>query len=164
MLYWLGVRLRWLDICIFIDPAFLLQGCALRKIEGSPVFWTCEIQCAQEMISMKKQRFSSRPRTKVRRHGPQNIALSWSIKMQKWMRRIFSHLKWTSLVNKWFITWPRRERLLAGQMREILSGQNGPMHLACLGSQLEYKVRFILPTRGSSWTVFAFSVEVVFQD
>ena len=48
-----------------------LQGCALRKIEGSPVLWTCEIQCAQHMISMKKQRFSSRPRTTLRRHGPQ---------------------------------------------------------------------------------------------
>ena len=48
MLYWPGVRLRWLDICVFIDPAFLLQGCALRKIEGSPALWTCEIQCAQQ--------------------------------------------------------------------------------------------------------------------
>ena len=65
ILYWPGVRLRWLDICIFIDPAFLSQGCALRKIEGSPALWTCEIQCAQQMISMKKQRFSSCPTTKV---------------------------------------------------------------------------------------------------
>ena len=65
ILYWPGVRLRWLDICIFIDPAFLLQGCALRKIEGSPALWTCEIQCAQQMISMKKQRFSSCLTTKV---------------------------------------------------------------------------------------------------
>ena len=46
------------------------QGCALRKIEGSPVLCTCEIQCAQHMISMKKLRFSSPPRTKVRCHGP----------------------------------------------------------------------------------------------
>ena len=65
MLYWPDVRLRWLNICAFIDPAFLLQGCALRKIEGSPALWTCEIQCAQQMISVKKQRFSSRPRTNV---------------------------------------------------------------------------------------------------
>ena len=65
MLYWLGVRLRRMNICAFIDPAFLLQGCALRKIEGSPALWTCEIQCAQQMISVKKQRFSSRPTTKV---------------------------------------------------------------------------------------------------
>ena len=37
MLYWPGVRLRWLD------------GCALRKIDGSPVPWTCQIHCAQKM-------------------------------------------------------------------------------------------------------------------
>ena len=29
-------------------------------------------------------------------------------------------------------------------------------HLARLGSQLECKVCFILPTRGSSWTFFVF--------
>ena len=45
-----------------------IQGSALRKIEGSPVLWTCEIQCAQHMISMEKQRFSSCPRTKLRCH------------------------------------------------------------------------------------------------
>ena len=37
-------------------------------------------------------------------------------------------------------------------------------HLAPLGSQLECKVCFTLPTRGSSWTFFVFSIEVVFQD
>ena len=37
-------------------------------------------------------------------------------------------------------------------------------HLAHLSSQLERKVRFILPTRGGSWTFFVFSMEVVFQD
>ena len=37
----------------------IYQGCALREIEGSPVLWTCEIHCAQHIISMKKQRFSS---------------------------------------------------------------------------------------------------------
>ena len=31
------------------------QGCALRKIEGSPGLWTSEMQGAQHMISMKKQ-------------------------------------------------------------------------------------------------------------
>ena len=50
-------------------PCLPLQGCALRKIEGSPALWTCEIQCAQQMISMKKQRFSSRLRTKVTHVG-----------------------------------------------------------------------------------------------
>ena len=30
------------------------QGCALRKIEGSPVLWTCEIPGAQHMTCMKK--------------------------------------------------------------------------------------------------------------
>ena len=50
------------------------QGYALRKIEGSPVLWSCEIQYAQHVISMKKQRFSSRPKTKVIRHGPPGSA------------------------------------------------------------------------------------------
>ena len=45
------------------------QGCALRKIEGSPVLWACKIQGAQHMICMKKLWFSSRPRTKVRCQG-----------------------------------------------------------------------------------------------
>ena len=44
---------------------YLLQNCALRKIEGSPVFLTCEIQGAQYMISMKSLRFSSCPGAKV---------------------------------------------------------------------------------------------------
>ena len=119
------MSLRWLDICVFFNPAFLLQGFALRRIEGSPALWTCEIQCAQQMISVKKQRFSSWPRTKVTDVGAKGHRAqpwSWSIKMQKWMRPIFSHLERTSLVNKWIITWPRRELLLAGPTREIPSG------------------------------------------
>ena len=52
-----------------------MQGCAPRKIDGSPVLWTCEIQCVHHyMIPMKKLRFSSRPRTKVRHHGPPGSA------------------------------------------------------------------------------------------
>ena len=42
--------------CLFpldVQNEIQLQGCALKKIEGSPVLWTCEIQCAQHMISMK---------------------------------------------------------------------------------------------------------------
>ena len=58
-----------------------IQGCTLRKIEGSPVLWTCKIQCAQHMISMKKLRLSSCPRTKVRRHGLcKNTALQFYLK------------------------------------------------------------------------------------
>ena len=38
----------------------LWQGCALRKLKGSPVPWTCEIQGAQLDISMEKLRSSSR--------------------------------------------------------------------------------------------------------
>ena len=43
-------------------------------VEGSPVLWTCEIQCARHMISMKKLRFSSHLRTKVRHRGPPGSA------------------------------------------------------------------------------------------
>ena len=48
----------------------LKNGC-----EGDyPVLWTCVIQCAQHMISMKKQKFCSCPRTKLRCHGPPGSA------------------------------------------------------------------------------------------
>ena len=33
----------------------LTTGCEVRKNEGSPAVWTCEIQSAQNMISTKKQ-------------------------------------------------------------------------------------------------------------
>ena len=61
-----------------------IQGCALRKIEGSPVLWTCEIQCAQHMISMEKQRLSSCPRTKVSCHRPLGSARAqpWHCNLQ----------------------------------------------------------------------------------
>ena len=58
---------------ILLASLFALRLCC-KKIEGSAMFWTCEIQCAQHMISMKKLRFSNRPRTKVRHHGPQGSA------------------------------------------------------------------------------------------
>ena len=32
-----------------------LQGCALRKIEGSPVLWTCEIQGTQHLVAARAQ-------------------------------------------------------------------------------------------------------------
>ena len=51
-----------------------LQGCALRKIEGSPVLLNCKIQGAHHMICLKNLRFSSRPRAKVRRQGPPGSA------------------------------------------------------------------------------------------
>ena len=51
-----------------------IQGCALRKIEGSPVLWNCKIWGAQHMIGMRNLRFSSRPREKVRRQGPPGSA------------------------------------------------------------------------------------------
>ena len=48
--------------------------CSTKNWREPPVLWTCKIQCAQHMISMKKLRFSSRPRTKVRHHGPPGSA------------------------------------------------------------------------------------------
>ena len=155
MLYWPGVRLRWLDICIFIDPAFLSQGCALRKIEGSPALWTCEIQCAQQMISVKKQRFSSRPGTKVTDAGTTGHRAqpwSWSIKMQNWMRPIFSHLERTSLVNKIMNHYMDKKRTFTCVTNKQNPKWEKWAHLACLA------------TWGSSWTFFVFSMEVVFQD
>ena len=58
---WYDVMSGFCNLGITCRPS---QGCTLKKIEGSPVLWTCEIQCAQHMISMKKLRFSSHPRTK----------------------------------------------------------------------------------------------------
>ena len=44
-----------------ITNKYWCQGCALRKIVGSPVLWTCEILGAQHIISIEKVTFSSRP-------------------------------------------------------------------------------------------------------
>ena len=54
--------LKYLTALVLI---FLLQNCALRKIEESPVFLTSEILGAQYMISVKSLRFSSCPGAKV---------------------------------------------------------------------------------------------------
>ena len=46
-----------------------------REIEGSPVRWTSEIQCAKDMISMKSLTFSSHTSgAKVRHQGPPGTA------------------------------------------------------------------------------------------
>ena len=37
----------------------IIHGCALRKIVGSPMLSACEIQGAQQMISVKNLKFSS---------------------------------------------------------------------------------------------------------
>ena len=39
-----------------VNAAIPMQGCSLRKIEGSPVLWTCKIQGAQHMICVKKRK------------------------------------------------------------------------------------------------------------
>ena len=44
--------------------------CSLRKIQGSPVIWTCEIQGTQHMICMKKLTFSSRSKANVGHQAP----------------------------------------------------------------------------------------------
>ena len=43
----------------------IIHSCALRKIVGSPMLSTCEIQGAQQMISVKNLKFSSWPAAKV---------------------------------------------------------------------------------------------------
>ena len=61
---WGGVGGSWrrknLSKCIKLDWNFErggVQGCTLRKIEGSPELWTCEIQGAPYMICMKNKGF-----------------------------------------------------------------------------------------------------------
>ena len=49
-----------------IKKSKFLQGCVLRKIEESLVFINCKIWGAQHMICMKKLRFPSPPKAKVR--------------------------------------------------------------------------------------------------
>ena len=43
-------------IYALVNVAIPMQGYALKKIEGSPVLWTCKIQGTQHMICMKKAR------------------------------------------------------------------------------------------------------------
>ena len=74
-----------------IEKSKAAQGCALRKIEGSPVLGTCKIQGAQHMICMKNLRFSSRPRAKVWRKGPTGSAKAQPCFLQymncKWIQK-----------------------------------------------------------------------------
>ena len=63
-------------------------------------------------------------------------------------RPIFSHLDWSTLVNKGFINIAQK-RTFAGPTREIPSGK--------LGSQSERRIRFILPTRRLSHLIKGFS-------
>ena len=53
-----------------VNAEIPMQDCSERKIEGSPVLWTCEIQGAQHMICMKKTYFSGQQRAKVGHHRP----------------------------------------------------------------------------------------------
>ena len=62
-----------------------LQGCALRKIEGSPERWNCKIYGVQHMICMKEVRFFSRPTAKVRSQGPPGSA-----RARPWFDRVVS--------------------------------------------------------------------------
>ena len=65
---------------ICLRNAYHQQGCALRRIEGSLVLWTCKILGAQHMIFIKKLRFASCPRAKVRRQEPPG-----SVRAQPWL-------------------------------------------------------------------------------
>ena len=96
------------------------QGCALRKIEGSPVLWACKIQGAQHMICMKKLWFSSHPRMEVRLQGPPGSArahpyggekiLEWS-KLNEWLGKgekgwslvACNAAKWDSAIMLWLV-------------------------------------------------------------
>ena len=55
------------------------------------------------------------------------MASSRSIKTQERTRPIYSHLDRTSLVKKGFIIYPKIELFFSEPMREIPSGQDGPI-------------------------------------
>ena len=86
------------------------QGCALRKIEGSPVVWNCKIYGTQHMISMKNLRFSSRRRVKVRRQGPPGSARAqpgsyfWLSLPRRPYSTNFYYIKKSSARSDWSIT------------------------------------------------------------
>ena len=74
-------------------------------------------------------------------HWPSSFLSSFltsprKIKRQKKRTRPnFSHSDWTSLDNKVFIIWPKRELLLVGPTKELTSGQDGPILLALVANQ-----------------------------
>ena len=74
----------------------LYQGCALRKIEGCPVLWTCKIYGAQHMICMKNLRFSIHPRAKVGRQGPPGSARAQPWTLQAEFRNVC--VKWCFII------------------------------------------------------------------
>lgn len=57
----------------FLYSQYLRQGLHHKIIEGSPVLWTCRIQGAQHVISMKSEDFS------LRSKGPQG-----NVRAQPW--------------------------------------------------------------------------------
>lgn len=74
---------------------------------------------------------------------------SRSIKTQKRMKLISSHLDLTSLGIKNLLYGQNRELFIARPMRQFLRGEDGP----CSGSQSESRIRFILPLCGFSHTI-----------
>ena len=71
---WQGY-LYWYDITYIQVGSISLTFLQSREIEGSPVRWTSEIQCAKDMISMKSLTFSSHASgAKVRHQGPPGTA------------------------------------------------------------------------------------------
>ena len=76
------------------------QGCATKKIEASPVMWSCKTQGARHIISMKNMRFSSHPRAKVRQQRPPGSArgLPWW-EFNIWNDPVWSFSLWISLGN-----------------------------------------------------------------
>ena len=71
-----------------------------KKIEASPVLWTCQTQGARHIISIKKMRFSSHPRAKVRQQGPPGSArrLPWW-EFNIWNGPVWSFSLWISFGN-----------------------------------------------------------------
>ena len=72
-----------------ITNKYWCQGCALRKIEGSPVLWTCEILGAQHIISIEKVTFSSRPGANLVANGYRTLLVLTALYLlQIWLMLI----------------------------------------------------------------------------
>ena len=78
------------------ENGYLVQGCAIRKIEGTPVLCTCKIQDAQHVICMKNMRFSQSPKSKSQAPGAtglcQSTAVQWKNKLRPLLTTTFSDL------------------------------------------------------------------------
>ena len=122
------------------------RGCALRKIQGSPLLWNCQILGAQHMILYEKSKIFYSLKGKSSVPGSTRLCQSTALQVlscisidqdevkvntRKWKKSTFSRLD--NVAIKRTYSWRAR--------------------LARSGSQSGHRIRFVLPPHGFSYLI-----------